>query len=187
MTDTQHDSWYCLKAKTKREHIAASILREKEDLTVFCPRISIIKQTVRGPKAFTEALFPGYVFCKFNFERHSRRVQYSQNIIGIVKFGEVVPAIPEEIISRLQESLPEETTEVKNQPLQPGDLAQIVHGCFVGELGTVTKAETPTQRINLLIEFLGNQIEITLPSESVINTNPAHPATALGLNAECKR
>ena len=120
MTDPQNELWYCLKAKTKREHIAAKILRAKENLTVFSPRISLIKQTVRGPKTFTEALFPGYVFCKFCSVSHSRKVQYSQNIIGIVKFGEKIPTIPEEVISKLQKSLPEETTEVKNPPPSTG-------------------------------------------------------------------
>jgi hypothetical protein len=74
MTDPQNELWYCLKAKTKREHIAAKILRAKENLTVFSPRISLIKQTVRGPKTFTEALFSeslskGSIFSKYHRNR----------------------------------------------------------------------------------------------------------------------
>ncbi len=181
MMPPQKQHWYCLKAKTKREHIAASILRSRENLEVFCPRITLTKKTVRGPKAFTEALFPGYLFCKFDYEESSRLVSFSRHIIGIVKFGTSTPTLPESTISELRRALPQEVAEVVAAPIKPGDLAEIVDGCFAGEQGRVIKVESTTQRINLLIEFLGNQVNIEVSGDKVINPNAGNPAAMLGL------
>ena len=183
MPEKKPVQWYCLKAKTKREHIAAKILRSRTELEVFCPRVSITKKTVRGPKAFTEALFPGYLFSQFNFEESSKLVAYSQDIIGIVKFGERIPVIPHSVIERLKEALPQETAEIKPPTIEEGELVEIIQGCFEGESGKVTQVDQITNRVHLLIEFLGNHVEIELPTSTIINTKPADPGVSLGLQA----
>lgn len=179
--ETKQQSWYCLKAKTKREHIAAGILRAQADFDVFCPRVTLTKKTVKGPKAFTEALFPGYLFCQFNFEESSRQVNCSQGIIGIVKFGKSTPTVPQATIRELQKALPKETAEIAGLPIKAGELAEIIIGCFAGESGRVLEVETATQRVNLLIEFLGTRVPINVPAENVINPNPSNVAISLGL------
>ncbi|MDG2166873.1 MAG: transcription termination/antitermination NusG family protein [Opitutales bacterium] len=183
MTESAPVYWYCLKAKTKREHIAAQILRSRTDLEVFCPRVSITKKTVRGPKAFTEALFPGYLFCRFNFEESSRLVSYAQDIKGIVKFGQQVPLIPDLVVENLKVALPQETAEIKPPTIEEGELVEIIQGCFQGESGKVTQVDKCTNRVNLLIEFLGNHVQIEVPSHSLINSKPSNPGESLGLQA----
>ena len=106
MTEEISKSWYCVKAKTKREHIAASVLQSRANLEVFCPRITITKKTVRGPKPFTEALFPGYLFCRFNFDKDFRLVNSSQAVTGIVKFGKRTPTIPDATMHQLMAAVP---------------------------------------------------------------------------------
>lgn len=183
MTESNPVYWYCLKAKTKREHIAAQILRSRTDLEIFCPRVSITKKTVRGPKIFTEALFPGYLFCRFNFEESSRLVSYAQDIIGIVKFGKQVPLIPDPVIENLKTALPQETAEINPPTIEEGELVEIIQGCFEGESGQVTRIDKTTNRVHLLIEFLGNHVQIELPSHKLINTRPSNPGKSLGLEA----
>ena len=175
--------WYCLKAKTKREHIAARILRSRTDFEVFCPRVSITRKTVRGHKAFTEALFPGYLFCQFDLETSSRLVTHSQDVTGIVKFGDRIPHIPLSVVENLKAALPEETTQVESPAIQEGELVEIIQGCFEGESAEVTQVDPDTNRVNLLIEFLGNHVEIEVPTHTVINSKPASPGASLGLEA----
>lgn len=183
MTKSAPVNWYCLKAKTKREHIAAQILRSRTDLEVFCPRVSITKKTVRGPKTFTEALFPGYLFCRFNFEESSRLVSYAQDIKGIVKFGQQVPLIPDLVVENLKTALPQETAEIKPPTIEEGELVEIIQGCFQGESGQVTQVDKTANRVNLLIEFLGNHVQIEVPSHNLINSKPSNPGESLGLQA----
>jgi len=135
MIEQRIEQWYCLKAKIKREHFAAAILISPTNLEVFCPRVTITKNTIRGPKPFTEALFPGYLFSRFDFEKSSRLVKYSQDVIGIVKFGDRIPVIPDKTITQLKVALPGETAEIKPPRLQEGELAEIIQGCLKESLG----------------------------------------------------
>ena len=183
MEEEQTKHWYCVRAKTKREHIAAQMLRSRASLEVFCPRITITKKTIRGPKPFTEALFPGYLFCRFNFQDSARLVSYSHDITGIVRFGDRFPTIPDSTLEQLKAALPGETVEVKTPAIKEGELVEIITGCFRGESGQVTKVDQAIDRVSLLIEFLGNQVQIQLPSSDLINLNPANPGISLGLQS----
>ena len=90
MSTTVH--WFCLKAQTKREHIAADHLRQIVGVTVFLPRVRFQRKTVRGLAWFTEALFPGYVFARFDFQQLFRQVNHAPGVRGIVHFGGAFPA-----------------------------------------------------------------------------------------------
>lgn len=187
MTEEHTEHWYCLRSKAKREHLAAAMLHSRLNLEVFCPRITITKKTIRGPKAFTEALFPGYVFCRFDYYSSSRVVTYSQGITGIVKFGQSPAVIPEAVISHLKSVLPQETTEIAPPSIQEGKLVEIIEGCFAGETGKVTQIVDGTNRVNLLIEFLGNHVHIELPAHTLTTTEPHNPGVSLGLRASVNR
>lgn len=187
MSEEHTVHWYCLKAKTKREHIAARILKSRTEFEVFCPRVSVIKKTVRGPKVFTEALFPGYLFCKFNLATSFRMVVHSQNVTGIVKFGNKTPHIPLQAIEKLKAAIPKGTAEIKTPAIQEGELVEIIQGCFEGESGEVTKIDPISDRVFLLIEFLGNHVEIEVPSHTIINPKPSNLGASLGLEAPSSR
>lgn len=186
MSEKENRQWYCLKAKPKREHFAASILKSRAGLDVFCPRITMTRKTRCGHKAFTEALFPGYLFCLFDYSAHSRLVIHSQDVIGPVKFGEQIPIVPSETIAELRKALPSESTELKPPRIEEGDLVEILRGCFKGESGEVTKVDRVFHRVHLLIEFLGNHVQIRLPADSIINTKPVNPGVSLGLQVSTK-
>ena len=176
-------NWYCLKAKTKREHFAAKILKARAGFEIFSPRINYTKKTVTGPKRFTEALFPGYLFCRFDLEHSAKLVSHSQDIVGIVKFGTHTPIIPDSVIARLQQAIPTETAEIKPPRLSEGELVEIVQGCFAGESGQVVKLIKGSDRAQLLIEFLGNMINVDVPSDQLVSKDPVSPGVALGLEA----
>ncbi|MCB1121449.1 MAG: hypothetical protein KJT03_07865, partial [Verrucomicrobiae bacterium] len=148
MSQESQTLWYCLKAKPKREHFAASILRSRTSLELFCPRVTFTRKTIRGLKSFTEALFPGYFFCRFDFESQSRLVLHSQDVVGVVKFGEHIPVIPAHTISELQKVLPSESAELKPPRIEEGELVEIIRGCFLGECGTVLKVDPATDRVH---------------------------------------
>ena len=65
--DQPIDSWFCLRAQPKREHIAAACLRQISEVEVFSPRVRFRKHTNRGPVWFVESMFPGYLFARFDY------------------------------------------------------------------------------------------------------------------------
>src|SRR5438477_11520736 len=46
---TDRPFWFCLRAQTKREHLAAIGLRKQYQITCFAPRLRMRKLTRRGP------------------------------------------------------------------------------------------------------------------------------------------
>ena len=84
--DSAH--WFCLRSQTKREHIAAALLEAIDGIHVFCPRIRVYRKTKLGKKQFTEALFPAYLFAKFNALQHYRQVIHTAGVSGIVGSGQ---------------------------------------------------------------------------------------------------
>src|SRR5437868_15317244 len=80
--------WYCLRAHTKREHLAAIGLRKRFGIVCFSPRLRSRKLTRRGAVWFVEAMFPGYFFAQFDFVTERRRVEHAAGVRGLVQFGE---------------------------------------------------------------------------------------------------
>jgi transcription antitermination factor NusG len=122
-------------------------------------------------------------FAASTFKTPLALVSYSHDITGIVRFGDRIPTIPDSTLEQLKAALPGETVEIKTPALKEGELVEIITGCFQGESGQVTKVDQAIDRVSLLIEFLGNQVQIQLPSSDLINLNPANPGISLGLQS----
>lgn len=161
-------AWYCLKVKAKKESVAAAIIRNRFDIEVFSPTISFKRKTIRGPKLFTEALFPGYILAKFNPTQLERQVIHSQDIHGLVRFGNHVPTLPEETIGFLKSHFNQSSNkEVIKPQLSEGDTVELVEGSLKGVNGVIETLDLKNDRVGLLIEFLGNQNRIKVSTCSV--------------------
>src|SRR5262245_15046148 len=97
-----HDSWYCLHSQAKHEHIAAAGLRQIEGVEVFLPRLRFKRATRRGPVWVTEALFPNYLFARFDATLLLRRVRSLNGVRGLVRFGGHLATAPHAVIEDLR-------------------------------------------------------------------------------------
>ena len=159
--------WFCLRSQTKREHIAAAMLSRIDGVEVFCPRVSQIKKTRVGKKRFVEAMFPGYLFARFSYLHHYRQVIHTQGVSHLVQHGER-RAIPETVIEQLRNSLPEGIIEAPDPSVEPGARIEFVSGSLEGLNGMVL-AQLPAQnRIEVLLEFLGQEITVAVSAEDVM-------------------
>ena len=161
--------WYCFKALPKKEHIAAEILRRREGLDALCPRISYFKNTRRGKVRFVECLFPGYVFVFADLARVYRLIRSTQGIRDIVSFGDRVPAIPESFVNELKQRIGEES--IHNLPDAvpvPGQEVTITEGPFRDLKAVVSGQLDAHQRVALLLDFLGRQMEINVRVDDLL-------------------
>lgn len=173
--------WFCVRTQTKREHIAAKHLREIEGIEVFCPRIKYRKATRRGKVWWLEPLFPGYLLAKFNLSEMERAVTFTQGVRGLVRFGSKIPPVPESFVSSLIEQVqqlsqdePELITVAPN--LAIGDEVEIAHGPFQGMTGTIQSITSAKERVNILLEFLGQTQPVSLDLFSILLPNKPVPA-----------
>lgn len=170
--------WYCVRCQPKHEHIAAANLRSRAGLEVVCPRIRFRKETRRGVVWFVEALFPGYVFARFDFARDHRNVRYEHGVRGIVHFGDKYPALDEETIAGLrrfdQNGGGAVTVET---PLAEGEEVRIGEGVLRGMTATVSAILPARDRVRVLVEFLGGLTEVEIHGGALIRE--AHPLSLL--------
>lgn len=174
--DPNQPAWYCARTQTKREHIAAEHLRELEGVEVFCPRIRYRKATRRGKIWWVEPLFPGYLLVRFRRSEMERAVTFSQGIRGLVRFGQDVPAIPDSIIESLRSEIrqrsAEENPETESITVSPvleiGEEVEIASGPFQGMRGPVIAITSATERVKILLDFLGQPQAIDVDFFSIL-------------------
>lgn len=176
--------WYCLRVMARREHIAALNLSQRIGVPVFSPRIRVQKKT-RDEKAMstTEALFPGYVFARFNYPSEARYVASTPGVLGLVSFGGPPPSVANEVIDQLSA----EVNRAASLPVAPlfeeGSWVKIVAGCFQGSEGRVLRTTAASTRICVLLNLLGQDIRISMRGDQLVSTGRIDGSIPAGLLA----
>ena len=170
--------WFCLKSQPKHEHIAAAHLQQLPpdggQVEVYLPRIRFRRTsraaTRRGIVWVTEALFPGYLFARFDWQTSLRLVQSARGVRGVVHFGERWPAIPEEVIHDLQQTIGATGLRIIPPDPAPGDEVKIAEGAMRGLAAVVAGPTVAARkdRVAVLMEFLGRQTMIELPRDFLV-------------------
>ena len=156
------DLWFCLRAQSKREHIAAAFLRQSSEVEVFCPRLRFRKQTARGPVWFVESMFPGYLFAKFNYATSNRRVVHAPGVNGFVRFGDRLGLLPDALIAEIKGHTNKDEIVEINQGLESGQKVEVAHGPFQGFEALVTRLIAARDRVEILIEWMGRSLHAEL-------------------------
>lgn len=162
--------WYCVRAQTKREHIAAAQLRRLECVEVFCPRIRFRRRTPRGKVWFEEALFPGYLFARFDFLKQIRTVEGTIGVRGLVRFAGECAVVPDSMVELLRTDAAAAgggPVVIPEQGLKAGDYAVITGGAMQGLRALVTRVLPGGERIKILMELMGTAIEAELSADAL--------------------
>lgn len=163
--------WHVVRTRPKAEHIAAAHLQKFANLNqVFCPRIKYEKPTNRGKVWFIEALFPGYIFARFDINAKLRNINATPAVTGVLRFADKYPIISDTIIQTLQEEFRKDKKEVRivEPEIKQGDEVVIIDGAMAG-LKTIVSRLIPSQeRIHILLECLGELRETEVSLKSVV-------------------
>lgn len=160
-------AWFCVRAQPKREHVAAGHLRLLPEVEVFLPRIRFRRPTRRGNVWVTEALFPGYLFARFDWGRYLRAVHHTPGVACVVHFGRRWPVVPVEVVEELRRRLGEDELRVIPDPFRPGDRARVAAGVLQGLEGVVNRVLPARRRVQVLLEFLGRQVSVEIPEDQL--------------------
>src|SRR5262249_22129385 len=161
-------AWFCIRSHAKRERIAAAYVRCDLGLEVYLPQIRFRRHTRKGPKWFTEALFPNYLFARFNLVDHFRQVHHGFGTREIVHFGGHWPTIPDRLIQALRESFRDDRPYILPDAFRPGDKV-VISGGPLHQFEAIVKHALPgARRAAVLLEFLGSQRMIELEVETLV-------------------
>lgn len=160
--------WFCVRAQPKRERIAGRALLQFEGVEVLLPLIRYGRLRQGRRVSTTEPLFPGYLFARFEPVVRLNAVRYAQGVAKIVQFGGRYPQIPNSAVDQLRELLGPENLLTLECPLQPGMEVKIGAGPLSGIDAVVREYLPGKERVRILLDWLGRQIETEISSSDVV-------------------
>jgi len=172
--------WFCVWSQPKHEHIAAAHLQKMAEVEVFLPRIRFQRATRQGKVWVTEALFPNYLFARFDWNLSLRQVQAARGVAGVIHFGEQWPVVPAAIIDELRQLTGTAAVHTITTGLTPGDKVEIAEGAMRGLQAVVSRVMPGRDRVAVLMEFLGRPTEIEIPENFLIREGGARSRAFCG-------
>ena len=171
------EHWYCVRSKPKKERVAAGSLVSLHGLEIFCPQIRFQRKTVRGPVWFQEAMFPGYLFARFDLFEMKSAVSYAPGVLNIPVFDEHYVPVPDAVIESLQKDLDAESVADAITPLEVGEETTILEGSMRGLKVKVIKLMPAQERVAVLMEMMGTLVEAVFPVDA-LEHRMQHPMAA---------
>jgi transcriptional antiterminator RfaH len=168
MNSVQEIHWFCLKSQPKHEHIAAAHLRLMKGVEVFAPRIRFQRATPQGARWFEEAMFPSYLFARFDFTERHREVRYAAGISSILQFGGNYARIEDSVINGLREHTDSEHVAMVQSDVKEGSPVKVVEGALRGLEAVVTQVLSGRERIRILVSFFGREINAEVGRSDVL-------------------
>ena len=148
-------NWFALQVRSRKESSVASLLQQNQ-VECFLPVYKSLRKWSDRTKEVEQALFPGYLFCRFDYQNR-RPVVMTSGVLQIVGHGRTATPIADSEIAALQLAV---ASGLPSQPwpyLEIGERVRIHHGQLNGLEG-------------VLVNFKGNHrvvLSVTLLQRSV--------------------
>lgn len=165
-------NWYCVHTAPKQESKVAKLLEREVGAEVFAPKIRFRRNRAGRPIWWTEALFPSYVFARFDFFQQHRQIRALPGVSTIVHFGDEPVSLADEILVQLRDTIGEGDTVVVTGVTEPDSEVVIVSGPLRGLRLLVTRVIPARERIAVLLEILGMEREVEVDAKSAVPINP---------------
>lgn len=148
-------SWYALQVNCRKESSIASQI-EGRGFECFLPTYKSLRKWSDRTKEVDQALFPGYLFCRFEYQERQPIVT-AAGVVQVVGNGRIAIPIPDGEIEALQVAV---SSGIPAQPwpyLKAGELVRVNYGHLSGLQG-------------ILVNFKGNHrvvLSVTLLQRSL--------------------
>ena len=177
-TVTRQHRWFALTVRPRHEKTVAQSLRHR-GLEDFLPLYSARRRWSDRSKAVEFPLFPGYVFCRFDYERRFP-VLVTPGVTSIVGFANVPTPVSEDEIVAVR------TILASGFPAQPwpivrvGQSIRIEHGSLAGLQGTLVR-EKGSLRVVVSLELLQRAVAVEIDRDMICGTQGASGAQTADL------
>jgi transcription antitermination factor NusG len=170
-------AWFAVRTRVRHEALVDELLRQK-GFEVFYPKCEVERVWSDRRKVLERALFPGYIFCKFNPEERLRLL-CTVSVISVIGDGtRPIPIDPEEFTAIRQIV----TSKVKSEPFVgevSGREVLIEKGPLAGLRGIIVKAKNSC-RLVVTVSLLNRSIAAEIDHDGV-RLLPAHSETRVRL------
>jgi transcription antitermination factor NusG len=159
--------WFALTAKPRHEKSASRILSNK-GLESFLPLYRARRQWTDRVKVVDLPLFPGYVFCRFDYERRLA-VLTTPGVSSIIGFDNAPAPVSDEEIDRVQAIV---ASGLPSQPwpyTRVGETVRIIRGSLAGMEGVLVR-ERDSMRVVVSVEMLRRSVAVEIDRDMVCTT-----------------
>lgn len=167
-----HGDWYVIYCQPRKEQYAAMALREQRGLPVYLPEVAC---GCYGQVEYTP-LFPGYLFVKADLALvPPSHINATPGVARMVTFDEDPQPVPVATISALHEQVQRLNAHggLPEQVFQPGDPVQINSGPLCGLEAVFVGPTTPSERVQILLTFMGRLSELQVGRDTLTAISPA--------------
>jgi transcriptional antiterminator RfaH len=158
--------WYALRSKSRKEDAVFRQL-QSQGHEVFYPCLRVHPVNPRSRKIVP--YFPGYLFVEIDLEQSGVSVfQWMPHTLGLVSFGGEPSIVPENLILAIQKRVDEINAAGGEifDGLKPGDAVWINEGPFHGYEAIFDGRLPGSERVRVLLEFLGNRRKVPVVLEA---------------------
>lgn len=162
------NAWYVIHTHPNGERRAlAHIIRQ--GFEAYLPRYLKRRRHARKTDTVRSPLFPRYLFVHMDPETcRWRALRSTVGVSNLVCVGDrpapVPPGVVDEI--RTQEDERGNVMLVNRAPLRPGDRVRVTAGAMADHIG-IFEAPSDSQRVFLLLELLGRQVRVKMPTAAL--------------------
>lgn len=158
--------WYAIQTKAKKEKEVEKRLSDLR-VEVFLPWMRMRRRMGNRFHWALVPLFPGYLFCRLDLVESGKAARYSPGVRDFLKFGNQIAEVGVEIVASLRERCPDGVAEIEFLSAKPGDAVRINEGPFFGLEAIFEKRMKGSERVAVLLDILGRQTRLVLPSETI--------------------
>lgn len=148
-------SWYALQVRSRKEGYVASQI-QGQGFECLLPTYKSIRKWSDRMKEIEQPLFPGYLFCRFDFQNR-RPVITTPGVLQIVGYGRTAVSVSDEEIQALQLAV---ASEMPKQPwpyLEVGQRVRVNYGTLSGLEGILVNVKG-NHRVVLSVTLLQRSV-----------------------------
>lgn len=158
-------NWYVAYTQSSKEVVAYQNLIE-QGFDAYLPRLKKIRRHARRVDEVLAPLFPRYIFVGMNLDNEQwRSVNGTRGVSHVLCTGENNPtAIPTCIINafKSQEISDGIVSVTSLSVFEKGDQLRVLEGAFKDQVAVFEKLDD-ANRVKLLLNFLGREMNVSLP------------------------
>jgi transcriptional antiterminator RfaH len=158
--------WYAVSTKPHQEKQAESHIMQC-GIECFLPLLKESKIIRRIPKRVIEPLFPGYLFARFDLDRHYRAVSYARGVRKVVEFGSGPVELDATMIDAIKERVHDGYVTPHSERLKMGQIVHVNGGPLRGLEAVFMREMTDRSRVLLLLNTMGLHAKLMMDIDQV--------------------
>jgi transcriptional antiterminator RfaH len=157
-------NWCALFTRFRKEHQVAEILAGK-GIETYVPAIAV---HTRRQGRVKRAFFPRYAFARIDFETVGiSAVIWTPGLTNLVNFNDELAIVPDSILQRLKERLPDPDQSDPDRMFKPGDRVLVLDGPFKDFEAVFDKTLSGTDRVQILLDVLGKSARYKIGAQQI--------------------